>query len=240
MKTVLIAVVASAEHPYPQLVRTSLETWDAVPVEGMDTLFYFDNAFKGQLPPKSIIVNADGALNSMGKRDLLAYDWMLKNKAWDYMARVNASCYVRKKKLMKYAQTLPEKNLFRGILATHYTGNYMWGGGQYLISRDVVQAMVAHQDRWDHKSMEDESMSFMCRGLGIPLDGTGRACALHDKRPKPWLCLWYDNGQSGGWEANNFQEIIQKLGEQFYVRVKQDLRRNIDMEMMRELAKADT
>lgn len=239
MKTVLIAVIASADHPYPSLVRKSLETWDAVQVDGVDTFFYFDNAFKQPLPAKSIVVDADGALTSMGKRDLLAYKWALENKKWDYMARVNASCFVRKKILKEYVQDLPEKNLFRGVMAPYQGGQMMWGGCQFMISRDVVQAMVNNQNRWNHEVMEDVAMTFLCRDLGIPLDGTGRACALHDHRPKPWLCLWYDAGKSGGWECNTFQEMITNLGNQFYIRVKQDLRREIDFEIMQELAKAD-
>lgn len=237
MKTVLIAGIASTAspgHPYPDLVRTSLETWDSVNIPGMDTFFYFNREWTGSMP-KCIRVDWDGALNSMGHRDLLAYRYAL-TKPWDYMARINASCYVRKQKLMDFVQTLPSEKLFMGVGAPMNGGTftYLWGGGHYIMSRDVVQAFVDHQAKWDHNVMEDVAMSLLAPQLGIPINNNGQACAIN-KQPKGWLCIWYANGQQGGFECDDFSGMKEA---KHFIRVKQDLKRHLDMEIMRGLFKA--
>ena len=73
MKTVLVYVITCWQDPYPKLTQASLETWDAVNVEGVETRFYcglpkhFDQEKVLQLPVP------EGLLN-MGRKDLAATD----------------------------------------------------------------------------------------------------------------------------------------------------------------------
>lgn len=234
MKTVLVYVLSSGEHPFPLLARTSLGTWDSVVVPGVETMF-----FSNRVPeyPKLVCLDVPESLMTMGRKCLLAYKWALENKQWDYMARVNASCYVRKAMLADYCQSLPGLNLFRGVMTgkADSPDAFMWGGAHYIMSRDVVKLFVDNADKWDHSTMEDVSMTRLARRLGIPLDGTGRAASIN-KKPDHWLCLCF-NGKTGGFEFRDFAEM-KKLDDQHFIRVKQDGARHLDVHIMNELHKA--
>lgn len=229
MKTVLVFVLGSAESPYPELMQASRETWDSIVPEGVLTRYY-SNRIKTN-PARTIQFQVAGDLHSMGRKDLLAYRWALENLTWDFMARVNASCYVRKNALLEYAQSLPATGLFRGVKTMHVNIPYLWGGAHYLMSRDVVREFVNNGGQWDHREMEDVAMSILATKLGIALDETGLACSVNE-RPGDWLCIGYG---SPSFEFKDFAEFKAKVGGQFFIRVKQDLKRERDIWIMKEL-----
>lgn len=232
MKTVLIFVMGSADPPYPQLMEASRETWDSVAVAGVPTRYY-SNPIKN-CPTRTMQFPSGGDLCDMGYKNLMAYRCALDNLEWDYMARVNASCYVRKPVLLEYVQTLPDTKLFRGVKTLHAGKPYLWGGAHFLMSRDVIKKFVENGEQWDHREMEDVAMSRLAEQLEIPLDGEGMACSINE-RPSDWLCIAYGEP---GFEFSNFAEFKAKVGKQFFIRVKQDMKRDRDIWIMRELWKA--
>lgn len=230
MKTVLIFVMGSDASPYPQLMRGSRETWDSANVEGVPTR-YFSNTLKDR-PERTIQFDVAGGLYDMGYKCLKAYRWALDNLSWDYMARVNASCYVRKQPLLNHVQTLPDYRLFRGVKTnTTRAVPFLWGGCQFIMSRDVIQAFVDHGEQWDHSQMEDVAMSILAPKFGIPLDGDGMACSIN-KTADGWSCIAYG---TDGFDFTTFDEFREKIGNQFFIRVKQDMKRDVDVWIMREL-----
>jgi hypothetical protein len=213
-------------------MQASRETWDSEMPDGVLTWYYSNMpSLRIGAPPRTLQVEVGGALHDMGRKDLLAYRWALENLAWDYMARVNASCYVRKGPLLEYVQSLPASGLFRGVKTLHAGIPYLWGGAQYIMSRDVIRAFVDNGDKWDHREMEDVSMSLLAVKLGIALDGSGMACSVNE-RDHDWLCIAYG---SPSFEFASFDEFKAKVGNQFFIRVKQDLKRDRDVWIMREL-----
>lgn len=236
MKSVLLAVIANAGQFYPQLVASSLATWDTAEVPGVETVFYFDREYKGGMP-KTIAVNGAGDLHSMGRRNLLAFDWFLKNRSWDYMARVNASTYVRKQTLLNYVQDIPTSGLYRGLVTdAPHGGKYCWGGGGFIISRDVVEKIVANGHKMDHREMEDVSLGKLVQECGVTLDGLGRMCSI-DHQPVGYVCIVYDGHKGGGFNFADFDDM-NKMDYQHFIRVKQEGQRpHGDIRVMQELHK---
>jgi hypothetical protein len=234
MKTVLIYVLSCWEDPYPSLTQASLDTWESVPVFGVDTYFYFGNAKPKLSNPKIFCVDCAEGFFDVGRRNLCAFDWALKYPRWDYIARVNASCYVRKKKLVEYCQSLPDKGLFQGVKYARPDPKeeFLWGGGQFIISRDVIEEIVTNGARWNHKVMEDQAMSWIVRDLGIPWNMDGHACLIN-KMPEGWLILPYGSGGEGG-EFKRLADVPERMFQNF-IRVKQDLHRDQDIAIMKEL-----
>jgi len=114
VKKVLVFGITSLDPPYPDLLRASLDTWESVPVEGVETFFYHGGTNPSHYShPKVVGFVVQELLLNMGYKNLSAFPWALK-RDWDYMARVNASCYVRKQKLLAHCQTLPESGVFQG------------------------------------------------------------------------------------------------------------------------------
>src|ERR1043165_5400811 len=124
----------------------------------------------------------------------------------------------------------------KGILAPDIrlrTQHYMWGGGGYIFSRDVIQAFVDHSASWNHGWMEDVAMSVLAEDIGITLDGTGLCCSIN-KREHDWLCITHNSKVQEPFEFTDFKDVV-KASDQWYWRVKCDLRRHIDGEIMRQL-----
>jgi hypothetical protein len=227
MKKVLILVISCQSHPYKKMIEASLNTWDSVNVYGVETVFYCGNPVQ-ENTDKIIYFPIEESLFSMGEKTLQAYEWALNNKEFDYIARVNASCYVNKKELIKHIQTLPDKNVFAGLEVTD-TPKWVWGGGQYIISKDIIKKIIDNRDLWNHKVMEDKGVSYLLDGLGIPFM-QGRACSI-EKKPNNWFCLCYG---SESIEFTDFEEL-NKLDNQFFFRIKQDDDRTKEEYIMKQL-----
>lgn len=241
MKSVLVYVLSSAVPPYPELRATARETWARESMDLAPTMFFTSR--ENQADPYVVEFDVPEGLYNMGRKDLLAYDWALQTTGWDYMARVNASCYVSKRRLIEYVQNLPHLGLFQGVGAPRSDGQgmYLWGGAQFLMSRDVVRGLVENQAKWNHAEMEDQAMSRLVEDMGVPLDMKGNACSINKQGPVNgkdacWLCISYANGLMGGFEFADFAEFAAKNTSHF-IRVKQDGNRDEDMRIMRELYK---
>lgn len=235
MKSALVAVLGSTVESYPMLMRAQRETWDSVPVAGVQTFYYAGKDRHGvRMPDYCRCFDVLEDYYTIGRKNLLAYDWALKNLAWDYMARVNASCYVRKAVLFREIQNLPDRNVAEGVSAPGPDNRlYLWGGAQYILSRDVVQAIVDHQQRWNHERMEDVAMSHLLQDLGIPFRTNGR-CGSVNRKDDHWLFLYYDGPNGGGFEFSDFKDVA-RVPNQYFIRVKQDLKRDQDVWIMQQL-----
>lgn len=228
MKKALILVLSSDWAPYDRLMQVSMETWDSVNQDGLETVYYCNGTKTNT--DKVIYVDAPTDLFSMGKKTLLAFEWALKNKDFDYISRPQANAYIHKKQLIKYIQGLPDENLFAGIEATG-PPRFRWGVG-ICISRDVVEKLVANKDQWDHSKMEDVAMSELADRLGVPYY-QGTACSIDKVSDALWQCTSYG---SDSFQFKRFDEI-NKANGQYWFRCKQDYDRMKDEYVMRQLFK---
>jgi len=227
MKKVLILVLSHDQHPYNKMVDTAMQTWDSVEVENTETVYYFDGTRNNT--GKFIYVNVDSGFLSMGRKTVAALEYVLHNYEFDYIARIHSSIYCNKENLAEYVQTLPDTNLFAGSVAESANKfQYVWGGTGFIISKDVVQRIVDNKLQWQHKYMEDESMSLLVNWLSIPFTA-GKAGAI-DNMGDHWRCISY------GGESITFTDFaeLKKLNHHFY-RVKQDGKRWVDEFIMKEL-----
>lgn len=237
MKTVLIYVLSAHIPPYGQMIETAMETWDAEPLEGTRTVYYGGNPMPAGGDTDRIIsfpVNED--YKTMGQKNLYAYPAALK-WSWDYMARVNASTYVHKRRLLERVQSLPERGVIQGIQSspTYVCGvnrPFLWGGGNFIFSRDVVEALVANGHRWRHDVMEDVATSELAQDCGFALNNHGIFCSI-DKQTDGWLLLSY-HGKSG-FTFTDFKELETKADDQYFIRCKHDPDRRVDADVMRQL-----
>lgn len=221
MKTVLIYVLSCHNQPYDQMIRTSMETWDAEPLDGTRTVYYCGEPTGGDTD-RVISFPVEEDYKTIGRKNLYAYPRAMQWE-WDYMARVNASCYVHKRRLLEHVQHLPLHGVIRGAVSppTPTCGvsrPFMWGGGQFILSRDVVQAFVNNRYAWRHDVMEDVAMSELAQDCGFTLDDKGMFCSIN-----------FTDGKRSVITYNGPEEA------QFFFRVKYDPDRNVDAQIMREL-----
>jgi hypothetical protein len=199
MKTCIIMVLSSTEEQYEKLHQTSKQTWDSIEEPGTETIYYFGESNKLNTD-KEFYFPIKEHLYNIGYKNLLAFEWALKNKTWDYMVRINASTYVHKKRLLGYIQTLPNSNLFAGLTVSG-PPRYLWG--PYIImSRDVIQQFLNYQNLWNHNVIEDQAMGYLADSLYIPYYGL-RACSI-DKRNHGWQC---NSDTTHSYAFTNFETV---------------------------------
>lgn len=228
---VLILVLSANFPPYDRMIDTAISTWDSVLVPSVETIFYCGNT--SIVSDKIISLPVEESLFNIGRKTLLAFQWALANKSFDYIARVHSSIYVNKHELIEYISTLPATNIFAGIEASSQNGfQYLWGGVGFILSRDVVQKIVDNKDKWNHSYMEDESMSHLASGIGIPFFKGNRVCSI-DKIPSGWQCTSYCEKSL---IFTDFRDL--KPLKHFYYRVKQDGHREQDKFIMNQLFKS--
>lgn len=234
MKKVLILVVSVQSPPYGKMIETSLKTWDSIEVEGVETVFYCGRPLKEDSDKIIYIDVVDSGYSAMGHKMLAAFDWALIFKEFDYIARVNSSCYVNKKELIAHVQTLPDKNVFECLTVAADNGKekWSWGGGQFILSKDVIQLILDNRHNWDHSKMEDMALGYLMNYLNVPYKD-GKACSIDKLDNGKWRCMSYG---SESFEFNDFSEVAEKSKNYFY-RVKQDYDRNMDEYVMNELFK---
>lgn len=238
MKKVLTLVLSCETPPYNEMMKVSMETWDSRIVEGVETIYYCGKS-KNTSTDKVVYLTTEDSFLTMGAKTIEAFEWALNNKEFDYLARPNSSCYVRKQILLNYVQNLPAEKVYLGLkVASCYKVDYVWGGGQCILSRDVVELVVKNKEKWNHTYTEDVALAALLVPLGVPINGSGNACALHVTPSGTYTCITYENNGGGGIEFTDMAEMA-KLENQFFIRVKQDQKRHLDLHVMRELHKSN-
>lgn len=229
MKKILILVLSCDQPPYDKMIQTAQATWDTVEAEGMETIYYCGKSFKANTD-KIIYLPVRESLHTMGEKLLLALEWALQNKEFDYIGRPHSCIYVDKKELRKYVDTLPDTDVVSGLQVLD-TPSWLWGGCGFVLSKDVVQKIVANKDGWDHSKMEDMALSMISTALGIPFT-QGRGCSIDKKSDGIWSCTSYG---TPGFDFGDFAAM--KKAKQYFIRVKQDGARDVDEMIMNELFK---
>ena len=230
MKKVLILVIGCQLPPWDKMAYTSLYTWDSIHSEGCETIYYFGNPMRANTD-KFIYFPINESYNSMGTKMIMAFEWALENKEFDYIARINSSCYVDKKELINYVISLPTENVFVGGIVAESKDNpsWCWGGLQYIISKDVIEKVVENKNHLNSSLMEDQALSYLVSFCKVPYTSSVGACSI-DKTSDGWNLISY------GGESITFKDFIEikRLNNHFY-RCKNDADRNVDEYVMQQL-----
>jgi hypothetical protein len=230
---VLIAVLSVRTPPYGQMIHTSKATWDAVEVPGVETIYYVAEP-ESALHDQVIGFPIKEGYYRIGYKNLLAWKWMLENRDFDFLVRPNASCYVHKPRLLARCSHLPTSDLLYGsVVSDPNRRPWLWGGHQFIMSRDVVQKVVDNPQVWNHSEIEDVALSHAASDLGIPFTQTLDACAIDRIGPNDRRVI-STNGNS--FHFSDWADVS-KLDTQIFFRVKQDYDRHEDAVVMQNLLK---
>jgi hypothetical protein len=229
---VLILVLSAMREPWGAMLNTALETWDSEPHSQTETLYYCGKSSEQSKPGLFYSPNFDEELERISARTMEAFEHSLTLE-WDLMARVHSSCYVHKQNLVNYCETQPTEGVMQGLMTGGPTP-FLWGGGHYLFSRDVIKKFVENPDKWTPLVMEDVAMTNAAFALGIPIT-SGRSatiCLVDWTIEGKKLCLCYNAAES--FEFTDWADI-RKAHPSFYFRCKQDLKRHLDLEIFHKL-----
>lgn len=230
MRKTLILVLSAVRQPWLALMNKQRATWDSIPHPQTDTLYYVGGFPEKRVDDRILYSTIDEHLHNIGRRTVEAFEYALTLPGWQYLARPHSSTYVRKRQLVEFVDTLPETGAMMGAATPHEGVNYLWGGGHMTYSRDVIEALVAAKENWNHKIMEDVAVSRLAQSLGISF-GVGRSASI-DWQPNcaSVSCTAY-NGETGGFGFTDWNDL-NRLKDQFFFRVKFDPDRAVDLKTM--------
>jgi len=235
---VLILVLSARRDPWGSMLDCSIATWDSVEHPQTETRYYVGElglqpvTSPFRLPLWSEVwysPNLTESLEDVSPRTMEAFEKSLELE-WDFMARTHSSTYVHKRNLVEFCETLHRKNLLCGLMVGG-DKPFMWGGGSFIMSRDVIEQFVANKERWNLNVMEDNGITELANELSIPLSGNGRMASI-DEHPTRYVVTTYGTGD--GFTFTDWSDI-NKAQPHFYFRCKQDLQRHKDLEIFRKL-----
>lgn len=229
---VLILVLSARRDPWGSMLDCAIETWDSEDHPQTRTRYYCGKSPCGRLSDGKVWYSPEltESLEDVSPRTIEAFERALGLHDWDFMARTHSSTYVHKRNLVEFCETLHRRNLLCGLMVGG-DRPFMWGGGSFIMSRDVIEQFVANKERWNLNVMEDNGITELANELSIPLSGTGRMASI-DEHPTRYVVTTYGTGE--GFTFTDWSDI-NKAQPHFYFRVKQDLQRHKDLEIMRQL-----
>lgn len=233
---VLILVLSAMREPWGALMRVSKETWDAEDNPHTQTLYYCGKNGEQSNETTFYSTRYDEGLESVSPRTIEAFEEALKRTDWDFIARPNSSCYVHKKNLVSFCESIPCHDVLYGVLTEGGRGKQLlWGGCHYIISRDVIEKIVNNKEKWRHDLMDDMSLTRIAEELEIPMESKVWATSVNMQvAGAPYILMVYNHGENFYFHAFDDAFARGADGHYFY-RVKQDERRHLDLDIMRSL-----
>src|SRR5438045_315078 len=107
--------MSARREPWGSLMDTSMETWDSQVNYQTRTLYYCGKSDKPSTDKVFYSPELSEELDDVSSRTIEAFEKSLELE-WDFMARPNSSCYVHKRNLVGFCETLPRENTICGIL----------------------------------------------------------------------------------------------------------------------------
>lgn len=225
----LILVLSARRTPWASMMDLSQQTWDAEPNDQTKTLYYCGKSDRPSTPTEFYSPKFDESLEQIAPRTMEAFEEALKLE-WDFLARTHSSTYVHKRNLVSFIETLSKENVFCGLVTTGLKP-FVWGGGSYIMSRDVIEKFVANKQQFNTGIMEDNSMSELAQTLGIPFT-TGRMASINLKPDGSYLLMAYGYGEN--FESKVWTDL-KKIEGHHWFRCKHDPDRTKDLEIFRHL-----
>jgi hypothetical protein len=168
MKKILILVIACNKDPYIDLERECREMWAAYCLSNITILFlhssleYSDSFLDGS----TLYVNGAEEICNVGYKMLHAFSYCLQNIEFDYIYRTNLSSYINQIGLYNYAQSLPDNNVYKGVVGQFGNISFASGCG-YFISKDLVRYVVEYKNRWNHKLIDDVALAQLLKTINV-------------------------------------------------------------------------
>lgn len=232
MRRTLILTLSANRDPWFALMKKQRQTWDSVPNEHCSTVFYVGQSYPARFEPPVLYSQIDEHLHNIGMRTVEAMEFALTLPEWQFLARPHSSTYVHKRHLVEFVETLPKTGVLAGLVvpAGPHEGPWIWGGGHFVLSRDVAGALIGQKDRWNHNIMEDVALSHLATELGIPFS-RGKSVSIDWNADLQGASCISWNGDVGGFPFVDFSEL-NRLNDQWAFRCKNDPDRSVDLRTM--------
>lgn len=146
MKKILISVISYSKEPWLSMLERSINTWDSITVPNVETNFFCGgDVFKENGNVSYFPISEE--FPYMAERTLLAFEYYLKTKEFDYLVRINSSMYVNKNSLWNFVDNL-QGDVFGRIALPCNSIPFDWiHGYAFILNRNTVQDIVINKEK---------------------------------------------------------------------------------------------
>jgi hypothetical protein len=157
-------IVLSADGKFKNLVEGIRQTWGSI--KNVDVDIYYNYAWRWEpnvpRPPAyethlyedQIISGYDESIQNIHKKTLDCFDWLVKNKTYDYIFRCCCGSYIIQENLIKFLKDKPRSNYYCGMLGETKWGKFCSGAG-YFLSWDLVMDMAKNKNKVPDVMIDD-------------------------------------------------------------------------------------
>ena len=131
------------------------------------------NNEKYKLKKNDLIIDTDDSTLNMGLKTLLAFEWLLDNRDFDYIVRPTPSSYVNFKNLKNFIKEnlLNENFVYCGKIQSTNDKNSnkidFVSGSTLILNKNSVIKIIENKDMWDHSYWDDVALSLLMSKINI-------------------------------------------------------------------------
>ena len=142
--------------------------------------FWYKAGRKGELSNKQfnlinndLLIDTDDGSTNMGKKTVLALEWLENNVDYDFVVRPTPSSYIHYENLSKFIKNnlIHEPYVYSGkIQSTNDNdGNKIdfVSGSTLILNKNTVQKIIKNQHLWDHTYWDDVALYLLLKEINI-------------------------------------------------------------------------
>lgn len=178
---VKISTLILSSNTYPSIRNSKIQK-KIFTENGIKNIHWYKQGTTEQLQNKdanqignNLFINASDDSLGMGHKTIKAMEWLLINSDFEFLFRTNTSSYFSEDRLSKFISENFDKpkKVYAGLIGTtnDKDGNKILfaSGSGFILSRDVVEAIVSNKSLWEHQYWDDVSLAIVMNKLNIPV-----------------------------------------------------------------------
>ena len=168
-KKILILLLSSDKYPSPRNEKAQKDTWikDAID-NNIEVINFKGGAKKTRFENEYLYLNTDDSIAGVGYKTIEAFKWVLRNRDFDVLFRVNSSSYVEIDNLIKFVEDNYKENLYCGNIfpLKMLDLNFVSGSG-ILFDKSSLSSVVSNESLWDHSLIDDVALGKLMKKIRI-------------------------------------------------------------------------
>lgn len=122
---------------------------------------------------KDLLIDTNDGSRNMGLKTILAFEWLIKNRDFEFLVRPTPSSYINFKNLELFIKSnlLNYEKVYCGKLQSTFNKEgkkiEFVSGSTYILNKQSVIEIIENKESWDHEQWDDVALSLLMNQLNI-------------------------------------------------------------------------